>query len=239
MLYLAFLNLSGQTTDLNKQTKKYTSLSEATKTFFIGGNISTFYSEDFGPQGNVGFSVTPLGTFDINAPLTTSTFSFVFNPYVGIIKTDKVSIGISALFGYDKDVFEDGITMGTFTNPEPLTESRIAFGLGLFYRRHLLTKNRFSLFAQFASQYTREQFTTLPESVSLIRTDTNDIIKVAAELGGKFAFNQNWNLIASLISTDFTATFSLDKDFEFKTHHTSFQFNSVLPNIRFGIERSF
>jgi hypothetical protein len=178
IFYLGTLNLFEQATEFNKQTKKYESLSESIKSFFIGGNISSAYSEDFGPQGNVGSINTTFGTFDINDPSTTSTFSFIFNPYVGIIKTDKVSVGISALFSLDRDVFEDGRTFGTSTNSEPFTESELAFGLGLFYRRDLFTKDRFTLFTQYASQYTREQNRVITESGTNDSSTTNDKINL-------------------------------------------------------------
>ncbi len=230
ILLLVVLNLAGQSIE---------SPSESTKSFFIGGNINAAYSEDFGPQGNVGTLNTTFGTFDINAPSTTSTATFVFNPYVGIIKTDKVSIGISALFDLGRDVFGDGRTSGTFTNPQPFTETRIAYGLGVFYRRDLLTKERFTLFAQFASQYTRRLLRSLPENQSPILIRTNDIIDLSAELGGKFAINPHWNLIASIASANFNTELDINKEFDFRSYHNSIQFGSILSNFRFGIERSF
>lgn len=240
LLYLGVLNLSGQTIELNKQIKKNESLSESTKTFFVGGNISSSYSDDFGPQGNIGSRISTFGAFDINTPSTTSTFNFFFNPYVGIVKTNKVSIGISALFSLDRDVFGDGMPGSVFSNPEPPSvETGIRFGLGAFYRRDLLTKDRFTLFAQFESLYSHEQRRSILENESPEPTFTNNRISLFAELGGKFAVNQNWNLIASIASVNFNTALSRSQLSGFRLFRNELQFSSFLSNIRFGVERSF
>lgn len=235
IIYFSVLGLSAQTIETKDQTNNYSAY--AGSKYFIGGSVIANYGQDSGPQGLLEPINFSFGTFDSSTPSTTSTFSFNVNPYLGIRKTQNSSFGVSAHFSLRRDMFGDGSTFSI--NPGPFTAAQIDFGLGAFYRQDIITKDRLTLFAQYAITYTREHTRNLAESQPSELLRTNDRINILASLGVKFSIHQNWNLIASLISVDFGSELNIQKQTGIKSFNNTLALNSSLSSIRFGVERSF